>query len=468
MKKEERSSKRPNIVLIFLDDLGWRDLGCYGSSFYETPVIDKLSKGGMTFTQAYASCPVCSPSRASLLSGKYPARVGVTNYIGGFARGKVIDAPYIDHLPLEEVSLAKSLKEGGYQTWHIGKWHMGSPDYWPEKHGFDINIGGNDWGHPVNGYFAPWGIKTLSESEPGTYLTDRLTDEAIALIEKRESDKPFFMNFWHYAVHTPIQAPAADVAYFEEKAKRLKLDQIDPIVIGEHFPSDHKKDQQVTRRILQSDAGYAAMIKNLDQNVGRLLSVLKEKNLLDDTAIIFTSDNGGLATSEGAPTCNAPLSEGKGWMYEGGIREPLMIQYPKKIRPGSFCEVPVTTPDLYPTLLELAGLPLKPRQHVDGVSLLPLLEQTDEKQQASLERDTLFWHFPHYGNQGGTPAAALRQNQYKLIRFFEDDRIELYDLEQDIAESKNIADQHPALAARLSRQLDDWLEDVAAKIPQKV
>ena len=459
---------KPNVILFFLDDLGWRDLGCYGSTFYETPVIDQLSRDGMTFTQAYASCPVCSPSRASLLSGKYPARVGVTNYIGGFARGKVIDAPYIDHLPLEEFSLARSLKDGGYQTWHLGKWHLGSSDYWPEKQGFDVNIGGSDWGHPVNGYFAPWGIETLSESEPGTYLTDRLTDEAIALIENDQSDKPFFMNFWHYAVHNPIEAPAEDIAYFEAKAKRLKLDQINPFVPGENFPCDHKKDQQVTRRVLQSDAGYAAMIKNLDQNIGRLLEVLTEKKLLDDTVIIFTSDNGGLATSEGAPTCNAPLSEGKGWMYEGGIREPLMIRYPKMIRSGSFCEVPVTTPDLYPTLLELAGLPLKPQQHVDGVSLVPLLSQTGEKQQGSIERDTLFWHFPHYGNQGGTPAAALRQHQYKLIRFFEDDRTELYDLEQDIAESENIADQYPELVSKLSQQLDEWLDDVDAKIPLKV
>ena len=460
--KAVRPAARPNILLIYLDDLGWRDLACYGSSFYESPAIDRLAEQGIQFSQAYASCPVCSPSRASLLTGRYPARVGLTNWIGGNDRGRLIDAPYIDHLPLSEYNLARALHDGGYQTWHIGKWHLGGKAYAPQNQGFERNIGGCHMGHPWQGYFAPWQIENLDEAVPGTYLTDQLTDEAIRLVQQRD-DRPFFLNFWHYAVHTPIEAPQDDVTYFREKAKRLKIDQIDPIVIGEHFPTERKRQERLTRRIIQSDPVYAAMIKNLDSNIGRLLATLEREGILDQTAIILTSDNGGLATSEGAPTCNAPLAEGKGWMYEGGVREPLIICYPELVRPGSHCPVPVTTPDIYPTCLELAGLPLQAQQHVDGVSMLPLLRGADDA--AAIGREAIFWHYPHYGNQGCTPAASVRWHNFKLIRFFEDERLELYDLNQDIAETVNLAAARPQLADQLSRLLDDWLTDVGARLP---
>ncbi|MGL4736230.1 MAG: sulfatase-like hydrolase/transferase [Cellulosilyticaceae bacterium] len=294
-----------NIVFILIDDMGWKDLACYGSTYYETPEIDKLAKGGMRFDQAYAASPVCSPTRASIMSGKYPARVQVTDWIGASARGRLIDAPYVDHLPLAEKSLGSALKENGYATWHVGKWHLGAKPYYPDQHGFDVNIGGNHAGHPHHGYFSPYQLENLEEGPDGEYLTDRLTEESITLIRNRDKTKPFFLNLWHYTVHTPVQAKAADIAYFEEKAKRLGLDQQVALVEGEHFPCEHKKNQRVMRRVVQSDPAYAAMIYNLDWNVGRLMQVLEAEGILEDTLIIFTSDNGGLATAEGSPTCNA-------------------------------------------------------------------------------------------------------------------------------------------------------------------
>lgn len=452
---------KPNFVFILLDDLGWRDLACYGSSFYETPHLDRLAREGVSFTNAYAACPVCSPTRASLLTGRYPARVGVTDWIGAHARGRLLDAPYVDHLPLEEFSLAKALKRGGYQTWHVGKWHLGTRAYYPEAHGFDVNIGGCDWGAPKKGYFSPWGIETLADGPTaGEYLTDRLTDEAIALI-RRCGDRPFSLNLCHYAVHTPIQAKAEDVRRFQAKARDLGLDQRNPFQEGEFFPCEHKKDRRVVRRLFQSDPVYAAMVYNMDENIGRLLAALEEAGLASNTVVIFTSDNGGLATSEGSPTCNAPLAEGKGWMYEGGTREPFIVRWPGVTRPGAQVDTPITSPDLYPTLLEMAGLGPLLHQHCDGISLVPLLRGA-----ASLPREGIFWHYPHYGNQGGTPGSSVRWGDRKLIEFFEDGRLELYDLREDISERRNLALEQPHLAAELHARLVAWREEVNAKIPE--
>jgi len=456
---------QPNIILILVDDLGWRDLSCYGSDFYETPNLDRLAAEGMTLSDAYAACPVCSPTRASLLTGKYPATVGVTDWIDWAswvhpARGKLVDVPYIDHLPLEETSLAFALKEGGYNTWHVGKWHLGTEAYYPQHHGFDVNIGGCMWGSPTNGYFSPYNIPGFEDGPQGEYLTDRLTDEAIHLI-KNNDGKPFFLNLWFYTVHTPIQAKAEHIQKFEIKAKQMGIDQIDPFEIGEPFPTEHKQHLSVTRRTLQSNPVYAAMIYTLDENIGRLLEILESTGQADNTVVIFTSDNGGLATAEGSPTSNAPLSEGKGWMYEGGTREPFIVRWPGVVRQGATCSVPITSPDFYPTLLEMAGLPLRPEQHVDGVSLLSLLKGAQ-----SLEREAIFWHYPHYGNQGGTPGSSIRVGDYKLIHFFEDDRIELYNLRDDISEDCDLAAQMPVLAGQLKTRLADWRAQVEAKIPQ--
>ncbi len=453
--------KQPNILFILIDDLGWKDLSCYGSSFYETPNIDKLAEGGMRFTNAYASCPVCSPTRASILSGKYPARVGMTQWIGGTSKGKLLDVPYLHYLPLEEKSLATSLKEGGYQTWHVGKWHLGDDDFFPEKHGFDVNIGGCHMGCPWNGYFSPWGIPTLAEASEGTYLTDHITDKAIDLI-KNKDDKPFFMHLSHYAVHTPIEAPQKLVEKYEKKAKRLGLDKINPIQIGENFSCLNKQELHIERRVIQSEPTYAAMIENLDDNIGRVIKTLEDENILDDTLIIFTSDNGGLSTAEGSPTCNHPLAEGKGWNYEGGTRVCQIINWGDKVRAGSQSNENVTSTDFYPTILEAVGLPLNPEQHCDGVSLLPLI-----KEESKLDRDAIYWHYPHYANQGGTPASSLVSGRWKLIEFFEDNHLELYDLENDISESCNVAELHKDVTKKLHKKLQEWQKDVEAKIPEQ-
>lgn len=451
---------RPNFVFILLDDMGWRDLGCYGSEFYETPNIDRLAAQGMTFTDAYAAAPVCSPTRASILAGKYPAAVGLTNWIGGHTKGKLIDAPYVDHLPLEEKSLAGALRDGGYATWHIGKWHLGEEPYYPEKHGFDVNIGGCGWGYLRHGYFSPWNIPTLGNGPPGEYLTDRLTDEAIRLIEG-SGDQPFFLHLAYYAVHTPIQAKVGYGEHFAEKAAEMGLDKTLGLEEGELFPCEHKKDRRIVRRVVQSDPTYAGMVRAVDENVGRLLRALERAGKAENTVVIFTSDNGGLATAEGSPTSNRPLAEGKGWMYEGGTREPLIVTWPGVTEPGSTCRTAVTSPDFYPTVLEAAGLDLLPEQHSDGLSVVPLLEGADE-----LDREAIFWHYPHYGNQGGTPGSSVRAGDYKLIEFFEDEHVELYNLRDDIGEERDLASDKPAVVRRLRKILAEWRETVEAKIPE--
>lgn len=456
---------KPNVILILLDDFGWRDLACYGSEFYETPCLDALAAQGMIFTDAYAAAPVCSPSRASLLTGRYPARVGVTDWIDeGYrihpARGVLIDAPYHHHLPLEEYNLARALKDAGYATWHVGKWHLGGGDFSPQYQGFDVNIGGGSQGHPWRGYFSPWELPNLPDGSQGEYLTDRLTEEAIRLIHSQRTG-PFFLNLWHYAVHTPIQAKTEDVDRFTLKARQMGLDRVDPFEVGEYFPTEHKRHLRVTRRTVQSDPVYAAMIYNLDWNIGRLLQALKESGQAQDTVIAFTSDNGGLATSEGSPTCNAPLAEGKGWMYEGGNRVPLFFVWPGVIPAGVTTSVPFSSPDLYPTLLELAGLPLQTEQHCDGLSFTPLLQGG-----AAPEERPIFWHYPHYGNQGGTPACAVRLGEFKLIEFFEDCHLELYDLSRDIREQENIAAQQPAKTRELHELLVAWRTRIKGKLPQ--
>jgi len=438
--------------------MGYKDLSCYGSSFYETPNLDRLASGGMMFTDAYAACPVCSPTRASILSGKYPARIGVTDWIGANARGRLVDAPYVRELPLTEKSLAAALKDGGYKTWHVGKWHLGKSDFYPDKHGFDVNIAGSDWGHPFKGYFSPYGIETMSDGADGEYLTDRLTDEAIRLI-KNNDDFPFFLNFWHYAVHEPIQAPRHLIEKYKKKAAEMGVDKVDPFEEGDFHPSEHMKYLRIKRRLIQSDPRYAAMVENLDTNIGRLFDVLDECGIADETVIFFTSDNGGLATAGTSPTSNLPLSEGKGWMYEGGVREPLIVNWHGVTAPGSVCGVPVTSTDFYPTILEMAGLPLMPEQHIDGVSIVELFKG------GTVEREAIYWHYPHYGNQGGTPGSSMRMGDYKLIEFFEDGRLELYNLKKDVEEEYNIAEETKELTDKMHGMLKRWQVEVQAKFP---
>jgi arylsulfatase A-like enzyme len=459
-----QQQQKPNILFILIDDMGWRDIGCNGSTFYETPNIDSIAEEGMRFTDAYAACPVCSPTRASILSGKYPANVGMTNFIGGNNEGKLLSTPYLHYLPLEEKTIAKSLKENGYNTFHVGKWHLGDESYWPEHHGFDVNVAGCGWGSPNHGYFSPYDNPRLENGPEGEYLTDRLTQEAVKLIKEnsKQKENPFFMYMSYYSVHIPIQAPLENIKKYEEKAKKLGLDKEKTFELGDFIPTVRKKDMRIKRRLIQSDPKYAAMVERLDINIGKLLTALEETGLKDDTIVIFFSDNGGLSTAESSPTCNSPLAEGKGWMYEGGTREPLLIRWPKVVQAGSTCETPVISTDFYPTFLEAAKLPLMPEQHQDGVSLMSLLTNSNQ----IFEREAIYWHYPHYGNQGGTPGSSIRAGDYKLIEFFEDGHLELYNLKDDIEETTNLVTHEPILTKALYTKLKQWQKKVEAKIPK--
>ena len=443
------SRKRPNFVFILIDDMGWTDAGCFGSTFYETPHIDRLAAQGMRFTDAYAACPVCSPTRASILTGKYPARINLTNWLSGRIRKKLVGAPYEQQMALEETTLAEALKQAGYATGFVGKWHLGGEPFYPEHQGFDANVAGNRTGSPAGGYFSPYRNPQLPDGPKGEYLTDRLTAEAVKFLEASR-DKPFLLYLSHYAVHTPIQSKKGYTAKFQAKAAKL------PPPGGPRFVPE---GDAVARQV-QDHPVYAGMVQSMDDSVGRVMKALDELGLADDTVVIFMSDNGGYSTRGGAPTSNVPLRAGKGWLYEGGIREPMIIKWPGVARPGSTCAVPVTSTDFYPTMLEMAGLPLRAKQHADGVSLVPLL-----KGAAALDREALYWHYPHYSPQGGTPTGAVRRGHLKLIEFFEDHRVELYDLASDLGERRDLAPKAPEKAAELRAVLHQWRKAVDARMP---
>jgi arylsulfatase A-like enzyme len=479
--------RRPNFVFFLLDDMGWKDLGCFGSSFYETPNTDRLAAEGMRFTNAYAACPVCSPTRASILTGKYPARLRLTNYIPGTRSGKLLSAEYFHYMKLEEVTLAEALKEAGYRTYFLGKWHLGNEPYYPERQGFDVNIAGDHSGAPPT-YFYPYrrgtySLPGLEEGEPGEYLTDRLTDESLKLIERSKSE-PFLLYLSFYAVHIPLEAKKEMIARYQAKAKRLGLQgkarvsrassprfeggppstQDPRFLADEEWPKtaagDEKWRATLKTRIVQDHAVYAAMIESVDESVGRVMKKLEELGIAENTIVFFMSDNGGLATAEGQPTCNLPLRGGKGWLYEGGIREPMLVKWPGVVKAGSVCDEPVTSTDFYPTMLEMAGLPLKPAQHVDGESMVPLLKSTGRPQ-----RQALYWHYPHYSNQGGKPGGAVRAGDFKLIESYEDGRIELYNLRADLGEQHDLSAELPEKTAELRRMLHEWRREVGAMMP---
>ncbi len=460
--------RKPNFVFFLLDDMGWKDLGCFGSPFYETPNIDRLAAQGMRFTNAYAACPVCSPTRASIMTGKYPARLRLTNWIPGARSGKLLSAEYFHYLKLEEVTLAEALKEGGYRTCFVGKWHLGNEPYFPEKQGFDVNVGGNDAGSPPT-YFYPYqrgnrSIPGLEEGQPGEYLTDRLADESLKLIEQSKG-QPFLLYLSYYAVHIPLEAKKELAERYKAKAQRLGLGDKPHFATDEEWPKtaagDEKWRRSLKTRLLQDHAVYAAMIESVDQSVGRVMKKLEDLGLADNTIVFFMSDNGGLATAEGQPTCNLPLRGGKGWLYEGGIREPMIVRWPGVVKPGTVCDEPVISTDFYPTMLEMAGLPAKPQQHVDGESVVPLLTGTGHQ-----KRQALFWHYPHYSNQGGGPGGAVRVDEFKLIESYEDDRLELYNLRADPGEQHDLAAQMPEKAAELRKMLHEWRDEVGAVMPE--
>ncbi|MES2506080.1 MAG: sulfatase [Verrucomicrobiota bacterium] len=444
---------RPNIVFFLVDDLGRQDIGCYGSSFYETPHVDRLAKEGARFTDAYAACPVCSPTRAAVQTGRWPQRTGVTDYIGAALKPelwkrntKLLPAPYSDRLAHEEVTMAEMLKSAGYATFFAGKWHLGPEGWWPENQGYDHNLGGVDKGGPYGRgkYFVPYDNPRLPDGPPGEHLPDRLATETGTFMEANR-DKPFFAFFSFYSVHTPLQSRPDLEQKYQEKRRRLGLEA--------RWGREDSRDV----RLVQEHAVYAGMVEAMDLAVGKVLAKLDELGLAENTLVIFTSDNGGLSTSEGSPTSNLPLRGGKGWMYEGGIREPLVIRWPAVLKAGTVIETPVCSPDYFATALEVAQG--KTAAQVDGVSLLPLLKG------GSLPERALYWHYPHYGNQGGAPGAAIREGDWKLIEWYEDGRRELFNLREDLGEQKDLATSNPVEATALAAKLEAWRKDVGALMP---
>ncbi len=448
----ETAADKLNFILILVDDLGWTDCGCYGSKFYETPNIDRLASEGMRFTNGYAACAVCSPTRAAVMTGRYPARLGVTDwirsrfqagkipqnrknpteYVGGKNR-KLLCPPNALWMELEEITIAEALEKAGYISCHIGKWHLGADDWYPDKQGFDYNIGGCDYGQPP-GYFDPYSrkgqgnIPTLPPRREGEYLTDREADEAVNFIRKHK-DKPFFLYMAHYAVHTPIQAKSDLIAKYQTRK-----------------PTNHKNPT------------YAAMVESVDDAAGRIMTALDELEIADRTVIIFTGDNGGLLPI----TDNAPLRAGKGHPYEGGIREPLIIRWPKVIKAGAVSHEPVTSVDYFPTICELAGVPLPSDRDIDGVSLVGHLKANGRKK---LNRDAIYWHFPHYrGNI--VPYSIIRSGRWKLIKRYQGRTFELFDLKDDLSETTDLAEAMPDKVSRLNAGLTAWLKATGAKLPR--
>jgi len=436
---------RPNIVFILVDDMGWADGACFGSKFYQTPQMDALAAKSVRFTSAYAACAVCSPTRAALMTGKYPARLHITDWIGGEAPPKTARFNLPDwqkHLPLEETTLATALKKLGYATGHIGKWHLGGGEFLPQYQGFDTNIAGGETGHPAS-YFWPYGASNDNQRVPGLakrggekgeYLTDQLTDEALNFIEENK-DHPFYLNFCHYAVHAPLMGKQELI---DEAADRPGADG-------------------------QSNKVYYAMIKSVDESVGRVMKKLDELHLTENTIVVFSSDNGG-AVHFGNPraTSNFPLRNGKGSAYEGGLRVPLLVKVPGVTRAGTVCDTPVITMDFFPTLLQLAGADKSASATaVDGVSFVPLLRGKDQTPHREL-----FWHYPHYWNGGKiSPYSVAHVCDWKLIRFYETGTEELYNLKDDLSETHNLAPSNPAKCKELGSRLDAWLKQVGAQMP---
>ena len=416
-------------MFILIDDMGWTAPGCFGSDFHRTPNIDSLAARGMRFTDAYAACTVCSPTRASILTGQYPARLHLTDWIAGHKRpwAKLRVPEFNQQLPHEAITLAEALRPLGYVSANIGKWHLGVEPFHPESQGFDLNIAGTRRGAPPS-YFSPYRNPTLVDGPDGEYLTDRLAEEAERFIEQNK-DRPFFLYWPHFAVHTPIQAKQDLIADYESR--------VNPDAV-------HK------------NATFAAMVHSVDEAVGRMMAKLDELGIADDTVVIFMSDNGGLSRV----TDNQPLRAGKGSAYEGGVRVPMIVDWPGVTRPGSVCHEPVTSVDFYPTMLEMAGVRPKPGQIIDGVSLAPVL-----RQESGLNRDAMYWHYPHYHPGGAHPYGAIRDSDYRLIEFYEDGKLELYDLNHDLGETRDLSEAMPGRTAQLHEKLRAWRKHVDAQMP---
>lgn len=458
----------PNVVFFLVDDLGWADVGCNGSTFYKTPHIDKLADSGMRFTNAYAACPVCSPTRASIMTGRHPVRVDITDWIPGSSKSQKQGAKLQhvhdrDELAIEEVTLAEQLREAGYKTYFAGKWHLGAgpgdpmykggQTFLPTDQGFDINVGGGERGSPYGGYYAPWKNPRLKTGVEGEYLTEYLTEQTVQFLKvhknSAEKPSPFLAYFSFYNVHTPIQAYKPRLAEYEEAA--AKLDGETPEI----------KEHAGRSRGRQDYPAYASMVSAMDDAVGKLLTALEDYGYADNTIVCFFSDNGGLCTTGRiGPTCNLPLRSGKGWLYEGGVREPMIIRAPGVAPAGSVCETPVVSMDFAPTITELCGLDATPELHADGVSLVPLLRQEEAEAQRAL-----YWHYPHYHGSTWTPGASIRDGDWKLIEFYHEEKVELYNLATDLGEQDNLADSEPGKRDELRDKLRSWQTSMNAKMP---
>lgn len=493
-------SKKPNVIFILADDLGWSDTQCYGSKFYETPNIDRLASQGVRFTNAYAACHVSSPTRGSILSGQYPARTHLSDWLPGrknFPFQRLKNAVPVQQLPYGENSTFPTvLKANGYKTAVIGKWHLGEDSATCQRQGFDRHIP-SGWlrGWPAKGYFSPYQMPGLKDGPEGEYLTDRLTDEALDFITENKS-QPFFLYLSHYAVHDPIQGRPDLVKKYQEKLRKLTRPEGKPFIL-EGNPDDNNQltrqemdnllDNPLYQQIsvlphrtvkikqFQDNVQFAAMVESLDESVGRVIQKLKDLNLEDNTIIIFFSDNGGMSAANfGNPnrvvnpdklnaafaTSNLPLRGGKGWLYEGGIREPLIVKWPQEGKEGITCDVPVSSVDFYPTILQMCGLDGKYKNHVtDGVSVTPLLKGKASK----LENRPIFWHFPHYSNHGmQSPGGAIRMGDYKLLDYLENNTIQLFNLAKDPGEQNDLSSKEPAKAKELYDLLNKWRKDVNA------
>ena len=443
-----------NFVFFLVDDLGWADVGCFGSEFYETPNIDALAASGMKFTNGYAACPVCSPTRASIMTGRHPVRVDITDWIPGRATSGVKDAKFKhvhdrDNLALEEVTIAEALKPHGYQTFFAGKWHLGDEGHWPTDQGFDFNIGGNSKGSPPGGYYSPWTNPTLKAKRPNEYLTERLTSESLNFLESRKNDAPFLLYLAYYNVHTPIQPYKKRIDHYQDKAKQFTTD----------TPTIEEHDG--VSRTRQDNPALASMVAAVDDSVGEILGKLEELNLSDNTVVVFFSDNGGLCTlaRRPGPTSNLPLRSGKGWLYEGGVREPTIIRAPGVTKAGSETDVPIVSMDFFPTMLELAGLPQQPKLHADGQSLVSLLQGGD------LAQRELYWHYPHYHGSTWAPGASIRDGDWKLIEFYHYENVELYNLKRDPGEQTDLSQTEPETRDRLLEKLHAWQKRMNARMP---
>ena len=447
-----------NVLFILVDDFGYYDMGFRGSDFYETPNIDKLASESTVFDEGYSNSRVCSPSRASIMTGKFTARHGITDWIGAPVGeawrkkgrfNKLVPPSYVENLPSSDITLAEALKQKGYTTFFAGKWHLGEKGSFPEDHGFDINLGGIGAGSPRGGYYGPFKNPKLKNKETGENLSMRLARETVDFM-KKQGEQPFFAFLSINAVHAPIQTTQVKWKKYRDKAENNGMAKRGYAM--EHF---------LPIRQVQDNPIYAGLVESMDEAVGHVLSSLKEMGLADNTMIVFTSDNGGVTSGDNYSTSNLPLRGGKGYQFEGGIKEPFLIQVPWLTNQITKTDVPVTSADLYPTILDVIDADLLPEQHQDGVSLKPLLEGK------SLAERSLIWHYPHYGNQGGQPSSMIRKGKWKLIYYYEDERNELYDLEADISETKDLSLQQESLTKALKNELFNYLKSVNAKYPKK-